>query len=338
MKKEIGKFFRRSALIALALLAACASTSPPAPPKPLRVIVFPGGFNWPVWAAAEKGFFASNGVAPILIPTPNSRTQLTGLIDGSYDIAMTAIDNIVAYREGQAGIAVDGSDLVTVMGGDNGFLKLVAREDIRTIADLKGKELSVDSLTTGYAFVLMEILERNGLVLNRDYTTVAAGGGVERYNAMVQRKHAATLMISPFEILAKARGLNQLTDASAALGSYQGYVAAVRRSWARENSAALVGYIRAYRQAVDWLYQPVNREEALAMFMKNVPNATRQSAETSYSVLLDQSTGFQRGAQIDVAGVRTVLALRAKYGKPQKNLASPESYYDPQYFDRAAAK
>jgi ABC-type nitrate/sulfonate/bicarbonate transport system substrate-binding protein len=332
------KTIRRWLGISVALwLAGCATgpVAPAGPPKTLQVIAFPGGFNWPLWAAQSQGFFARQGVAPVLVPTPNSRTQMTGLIEGRYDIAMTAVDNVVAYREGQAGIPADGSDLVMVMGGDNGFLRLVGREDVRTVGDLRGKELAVDSLTTGYAFVLMEILERNGLVLGRDYQTVAAGGGLERYNAMVARKFAGTLLVSPFEVMGKAQGLNQVADASAALGSYQGYVAAVRRSWARENEQHLVGYIRGYRQGVEWLYNPANREAALELFMRNVPNATRQTAETSYGVLLDPATGFQRGAAIDMRGVRTVLELRAKYGKPQKTLAPAESYYDPRYFDRA---
>jgi hypothetical protein len=38
------------------------------------------------------------------------------------------------------------------MGGDNGFLSLVTQPDIKSYGDLKGKTLSVDALTTGYAF------------------------------------------------------------------------------------------------------------------------------------------------------------------------------------------
>jgi hypothetical protein len=36
-----------------------------------------------------------------LIATPNSVQQMTGLIDGQFDIAMTAVDNVIAYMEGQ---------------------------------------------------------------------------------------------------------------------------------------------------------------------------------------------------------------------------------------------
>ena len=51
----------------------------------LEVIVFPGGFNWPIWAAMEKGFFAREGLEIKLTPTPNSVFQLTNLIGGKFD-------------------------------------------------------------------------------------------------------------------------------------------------------------------------------------------------------------------------------------------------------------
>jgi len=46
-------------------------------------------------------------------------------------------------------------------------------------------------------------------------------------------------------------------------------------------------------------------------------------------VLLDPATGLQRKAELDVAGLRTVLALRSKYGQPRKTFTDPMKYYDP---------
>jgi anaerobic selenocysteine-containing dehydrogenase len=42
----------------------------------VSLIVFPGGFNWPIWVAQEKGYFARNGVDVKLTFTPNSVFQL----------------------------------------------------------------------------------------------------------------------------------------------------------------------------------------------------------------------------------------------------------------------
>lgn len=326
-------------LFAAGLLAACAGpaqqTVAAAHPEELKVIVFPGGFNWPLWAGQSQGFFAKNGVEVKIVDTPSSTFQLTGLARGDYDIAITAIDNLVAYREGQGAPGVDGHDLYAVMGGDNGFLKLAAQPQIHSIPDLKGKEVSVDALTTGYAFVLLELLERNGLVLDRDYRTVPAGGVLQRYQALLEGKHAATLLLSPFDVLAQAKGMRVLADASASFGHYQGLVGGVRRTWAQQHSQALVGYIRGYRQSLAWLYDPANKPAALELFMKHVPGATPQSAAGAYAILLDPRTGFDREAKLDEEGTRTVLGLREKYGRPAKKMQAVSAYYDPRWYEAA---
>jgi ABC-type nitrate/sulfonate/bicarbonate transport system substrate-binding protein len=139
-------------------------------PQSVSVIVFPGGFNWPIWVAQQKGYFSQNGIEVKLTNTPNSIFQLTGLIEGRFDIAMTAIDNVVAYMEGQGEAKVDRQpDIFAFMGGDNGFLSLMTVPEVKTYVDLKGRTLSVDALTTGYAFVLLDLLERGGLNRNRLY-------------------------------------------------------------------------------------------------------------------------------------------------------------------------
>jgi ABC-type nitrate/sulfonate/bicarbonate transport system substrate-binding protein len=323
-------------ILAILFLTAC-TTTPPAPPKTVNVIVFPGGFNWPIWVAQEKGFFAKNGLDVKLTPTPSSVFQLTNLIVGKFDIAMTAIDNLIAYREGQGEAKVDGPDLIAFMGGDNGFLRLVAVPEVRTLNDLRTKTVSVDARTTGYAFVLFEMLERGGLVLDRDYTVERAGGVLQRFQALMEKKHAATLLLSPFELQAEAKGFNRLGNATDVLGAYQGLVGGARKAWADANRDAVVGYIRAFSEAVDWLYDPRNKDEAVLIFRKNLPNVPEQGAQAAYGVLLAPTGGFQKKAQIDLEGVRTVLRLRSKYAEPKKNLTDPSTYYDPSFY-RAAIR
>src|SRR5205807_860932 len=143
-------------------LRAEAGAAPEA--QPLKAIVFPGGFNLPLWVAQEKGHLAGRALSVQLTPAPSSVFQLTRLIAGEFDIAMTAMDNVIAYDEGQGETPVhERPDLFAFMGGDSGFLRLIVKPEIRTYADLRGKVLSVDALSTGYAFVLRKMLEANGL-------------------------------------------------------------------------------------------------------------------------------------------------------------------------------
>jgi ABC-type nitrate/sulfonate/bicarbonate transport system substrate-binding protein len=326
----------RSIFIFVLFLSGCAAQAP-APPKPVNLIVFPGGFNWPIWVAQEKGLFARHGIEPKITPTPGSAFQLTGLIEGKFDIAMTAIDNLIAYREGQGEAKILGPDLIAFMGGDNGFLRLVAVPEVKSFADLKGKTVSVDALTTGYAFVLLELLERGGLQRERDYQVERAGGVMQRFNALMEKKHAATLLLSPFEVQAEARGFTRLADASTMLGAYQGLVGGARKAWADANREAVIGYIRAFSEAVDWLYEGKNKNEAVAILRKNLPAMNEQAGQAAYGVLLHPRDGFQRRAQINLEGVRTVLQLRSKYGEPRKALSDPARYYDDSFY-RAAMR
>lgn len=313
-----------------------AATPTPTTPDPLRVIVFPGGFNWPIWVAQKQGYFQREGLAVTITPTPNSTFQLKGLIQGDFDLAMTAIDNVIAYREGQGEAGVDGPDLVAVMGADNGFLRLVGTPGITSISDFRGKTLSVDALTTGYAFVLLEMLDRNGLKLDRDFQTERAGGVSQRYQALLQRKHAGTMLITPFDVNAAEQGFKTLGRANEVIGDYQGLVAATRQSWAKKNPRQVSAYIRAYIDAVEWLYDPKNKDEAVRTYLGNMPQGTSaQSAEVAYRVLLDAKDGFYRQGRLNMPGIEKVAQLRSKFGPQGKALKPASTYVDGTYLEAA---
>jgi ABC-type nitrate/sulfonate/bicarbonate transport system substrate-binding protein len=328
---------RRTGALLIGLLALLAPSAARAQsPAPLQVIVFPGGFNWPIWAALEKGLFAAEGLDVRLTHTPTSVFQLQGLIEGKFEIGVTAFDNVVAYQEGQGEAPVSVTpDLFAFMGADNGFLRLVVVPEVKDYGDLRGRELSVDALTTGYSFVLQRMLQAGGLKAG-EYSLVRAGGVLQRWEALREKKHAGTMLITPFEILAESAGFRRLGNAVDVLGHYQGLVGAARRSWARDHADQLVGYIRAYRAGVTWLYDPANKAEALRILEKNVRGMTPDLAAQTYGVLLGPAGGFDRAAAIDLEGARTVLKLRSEYGEPRKELTDPLRYVDLSYYERAA--
>jgi hypothetical protein len=76
----------------------------------------------------------------------------------------------------------------------------------------------------------------------------------------------------------------------------------------------------------------------VAILRKNLPAMNEQAGQTAYKVLLHPRDGFQRKAQIDLEGVRTVLRLRSKYGQPQKTLTDPGRYYDGSFYRTAMSR
>jgi ABC-type nitrate/sulfonate/bicarbonate transport system substrate-binding protein len=301
----------------------------------VTVNVFPGGFNWAVYVAQHNGLFARNAIRVVVEETPNSIAQMTALSAGTCDIAMTGIDNVVAYVEGQGEAPIGPQpEFFAFMGSDTAFLNLIAASGIGSIAALKGKTVSVDALTTGFAFVLFEILRRNGLDTT-DYNVVKLGGTAQRWQALRGGRPDASLLSTPYNILAQNAGLTQLARSADVLGHYQGNVGAARRSWANANRDAVIGFIRAYANAVDWLYDRANCAEAIRILCKELPDMTPDLARQAYGELLDPKDGFFRNGHIDVEGVRTVLELRSRYAKPAKHLSDPGKYLDEAYL-RAA--
>lgn len=330
---------QRLDMMAVVLLATITMTRPTFAqiPSEVTVNVFPGGFNWAIYVAQERGLFENNGVRVKVQATPGSVAQMTGLSEGKFDIAMTAVDNVVAYVEGQGEAPIGPqSEFFAFMGSDTGFLSLVTAPDVKAIADLKGRTLSVDALTTGYAFVLLDILVRNGLH-DGDYSVAKVGGMVQRWTALRERKQDGTMLSTPYNILAKAEGFTQLAQATKVIGHYQGNVAAARRSWAAANKDKVIAFIRGYVAAIDWLYDRPNRDEAVRLLRKNLPQMSQDLAERSYDELLDPEDGFFRQGRMDMEGLKTVLDLRSRYGKPAKLLGDPMKYYDPTFHAAAIA-
>jgi ABC-type nitrate/sulfonate/bicarbonate transport system substrate-binding protein len=188
----------------------------------VTVNAFPGGFNWPIFVGQDKGLFAAHGMIVDLQATPDSVTQMTDFAAGKFDIAMTAVDNIIAYVEGEGPAPIGPQpDFFAFMGVDTGFLSLVAAPGIKTIEDLRGKTLSVDAMTTGYAFVLYEIMRRAGLDMRtNDYVLVSAGGMAQRWKGLSEGRHQATLLSAPYGLMAQDSGFNVLARAVDLIGPY----------------------------------------------------------------------------------------------------------------------
>jgi ABC-type nitrate/sulfonate/bicarbonate transport system substrate-binding protein len=304
-------------------------------PKPLEVIAFGGGGNWPVWTAQEKGLFAKNGVAVNLSFTPNSVEQIRNLMSGKYDFGTTAYDNVVAYQEGQGETELPTQpDLFAFMGGYAGSLRFVTSPDVKTYAALKGKTVGVDAATTGFAFILYKLAAMNGLSM-ADYKVEKLGGTPARVQALMEGRIAGTMISSPSEILPESRGFTRLGDTTATFGPYQASVGIARRAWAEKHGDDLVAFIRAYVAAMDWLQDPANKEEAIAIYLKHIPSAPRPAAQKAYDTMFAAKEGFQKKAKLDLDGCRTVLKLRSEFAKPQKNLTDPLKYVDESYYARA---
>jgi ABC-type nitrate/sulfonate/bicarbonate transport system substrate-binding protein len=317
---------------ALLSLAALAIASLAHAQTPLHVIAFPGGANLPLWVAEDKGLFARERLAVTVTPVQNSVVLVRTLMEGDEHIALAAFDNVVAYQEGQGEVKLSTApDFFAFMGVTRGTVRLVVSPDVKNYDDLRGKTLAVDAVATGYSLVLQKLLQLGGLK-EGDYRLESVGASAMRARALMENRFSGTILTTPLEIEAESRGCRRLASAADVLGPYQTIVGIARRSWAQGNSAALTSFIRASTAAIDWLFDPMNRAEAVALYRAHLPNVTEDAAQRHVNALLGDREGFARGGALDPEGMMTVLRIRSEFGRPQKALIDPARYVDERYY------
>lgn len=295
--------------------------------EPLRLIAFPGAPNLPIFAAIEHGLFAAEGLDLALELTPSSVYQAERAAAGDCDMVCTAFDNVVAYTEGQgaAGPGVD-AGYVVVMGATQLELALIVDPAVRSFADLGGRSIALDALTTGFAFVLYEMLERAGI--GREAVRFAAVGATpQRWQAVKAGEHAGTLTIEPFTSLARAAGFRLLDSSTRLFDSYQGGVVAATRRFTAAHPDWVRKFLRAYLRGLDWTLDPKNREGAKSLLQKRMPEIRPQAVDAVIESVMSPRSGLTPRGAILPEGMRTVLDLRSRHGGGPK-LTDIERYLD----------
>ena len=283
------------------------------PLQTLRVIAFPGAPNLPLFAAIDHGNFADHGVAVELELTPSSVFQAQRMAAGAFDIAFTAFDNVVAYGSGQgaAGPEVD-PGYVVIMGGTQLDVSLVVDPSIETAADLAGTSIALDALDTGFAFVAYEILARAGVGLD-ECELVAVGATPQRWQAVRDGTHAATLTIEPFTSIATANGFTVLDSTGSLFASYQGGVVAARRAVLEERRQIVAAFIDGYLEGLEWVLDPSNRS-AVSDLLTTKMDVNPQALGRVLDSVLSPDSGLTPKAALLPEGMETVRMLRSKYG------------------------
>jgi ABC-type nitrate/sulfonate/bicarbonate transport system substrate-binding protein len=129
--------------------------------------------------ARQQDFFAQQGLHIDISYTTGSIPQLTGLVREEYQLIQTAPDNVINVDNNPTAFGLEqetAPHISMILGGSVGPLSIFAQRDITSFDHLRGSVLGVDNPTSGFAIVLRDILARNGLLLERDYTFTVAGG------------------------------------------------------------------------------------------------------------------------------------------------------------------
>jgi ABC-type nitrate/sulfonate/bicarbonate transport system substrate-binding protein len=249
---------------------------------------------------------------------------MQGLSDGTYDLAYTAFDNVLAWSGRQ------GADIVAVAQIDNAVdVPLYVRPEIKTWEDLRNKTLAVDAVDTAYALVLRKILLAHDLDLDRhDYQIVGVGGPQQRLNAMQSGQAVGGIMGGPYSAAAETVGMVPFADHTEVLPDLPGLVIAANSEWADAHQSELSAFLRAWINGGN----TVQADRAAAgSLLINLFNVT--SEQTAGLLPLDWQEG-----RINAAGLRSVLDLRTQFGYVLPHGTDLSAYIDTSFYDAATAQ
>ncbi|HZU05940.1 MAG TPA: ABC transporter substrate-binding protein [Chloroflexota bacterium] len=315
-------------------VAPTAPTGPaaaaPAPPAPVTLnygITSPLVTYWIDFVGIDKGFFAAEGITLDLVLTEASVRATTTLVGGSVDISNNSPDSTIIAVEKGADLVIVGEAVARPV------YSVIARPEITQVAQLRGQKVGVSDLKSGATLILLRTLYHHGL-REGDIDPIPAGGTSSRYAALKSGAVAAVAMLQPDDFRAMDEGFNRIAVSTEAVKEYTFNSLVVRRDWARQHADELVRFLRGFRRAVDWLYDPANKEEAIAILAERTRQEEKYARQT-YELAVQQERMFAEQARIRPQGLQAVLELLAEVGELQRPLPSPEKYIDTSYWERA---
>ncbi len=289
----------------------------------IRFITF--GENPAVVIGRERGLFASHGLQVKTTITRSSTEQMRGLSVGTYDVASTAFDNVMAWS------GREGADIHAVAQASQRMsLPVYVRPEIHEWDDLRGRLLAVDAVDTAYALVLRRILQAHGLDLNRgDYRLDGVGATGPRFESMKSGKTFAGILNPPWDKKAEDAGLRRMADYREVLPDYPGGVFAVTTRWAAAHRAELVGFLKCLIEAVGWGNDPANRAAALQLL--------REAQGLDDPTAAKELSSLPETTDLNLPGLQVPLDLRVSFDMAPGKGTNLSAYCDPQYHVEATS-
>jgi ABC-type nitrate/sulfonate/bicarbonate transport system substrate-binding protein len=326
-------------ILAATAALLCASLAQPArtEPIPLRYGAAPSEiksiFALPVLVAEREGFFAREGLNFALIPVADAggEKMIAALDDGSVDVGHIATAFLI-----QA--VVKGAEAVAIAAEfNNPIYSLVARRDIATFADLKGKLLGFAAETGTITISMRKLMALHGIQAG-DFRVKVIEGTPTRYTCLIQGECDAVPLGQPQDFFAIRRGYNLLGLSTEAVPDFLYTVTAARRSWAENHKDAVVRYVRALAAAFKFIRDPAKRD-AVVRTIVDTTGSSEDSARMTLALYFEPERGvLPQAGEIDLNGLAQVIAFMGEAGTIKSPLPPPERFVDLQYLQAAGIR
>lgn len=285
--------------------------------------------SWPLYVAEHKKFFEKNGIQVEVIIIRGATNVVRAVLSETIPIGRINPDYVIGAAEKGAKVKIIAANMEKIP------YDIYARPEIKTGADLKGKTLGVSTLTGGTTLMVHEVLEKAYKLKETDYKLLVVGTSPERYAALKGGSVQASFMGPPFTFRAAKDGFRKLANFHEYLGPILFTTDFAHTNYLKSNRAEVVRYLKSMVEATHWLYDPKNKEEAIALHMK-VLKSTRESAEEDYKFLVQDFQPFPKDGLVSKVSFDKTMELRAKEGIYQgKKIPTASDFVDNSYLEEA---
>jgi ABC-type nitrate/sulfonate/bicarbonate transport system substrate-binding protein len=281
-----------------------------------------------LYTAQRKGFLARANIELEVIRLPGVHHMIEGLDNGTVDVSHTATPYLI---EG----VLKGSDTVAIVGGPaNTIFSLIAKPEIKSFAELKGKMVAMSLPVDTISIASRLLLAKHGLK-DSDYRTTELIGTQTRAKCLLGGECDAVPLGQPDDIIFAAKGYRKLGDSLEVIPVLQFNVIAARRDWAAQNKDLAMRFARAFGDAYRFMRDPKNRDEVVAILSETtgaLPDVARQMLAFYYEP--DRGV-MPRQAEISLPGVAKVIELLGMTGALKAPLPAADRFVNLQYLKAA---
>jgi ABC-type nitrate/sulfonate/bicarbonate transport system substrate-binding protein len=271
--------------------------------------------NWPGLCARERGFYREEGLEVELVPLYQAE-QTSQLISGETPVERRGPDEDIVLIE-------RGEPLRIVAGlARKPPITLFAQPGIPSVQHLRGATIAGVSGKYGSTLALRMLLQDEGLA-DEDVTVTSTGGTLPRYAALRSGAAVATLLSPPTSAQAAAAGYTRLVNLAERYPSFLYSALQANTDWTATHRSALVALIRADIRGQQWLYDPANREEAIAL-LADADRMDRVDANACYEETVVRDQIYCRAGEIDPSMLADLIAGLARLGDIGPKMAAAD--------------
>lgn len=283
-------------------------------------------FNLPIWIALQEGFFAAENLDVTLEIHEPIDAVYERLRDGHVQFACGVTEHVILDRE-------RGGDQEIIAGNVNKLpFSFIGAKHIRTIEDLRGGTIGVSSIEAGSSSLVMKLLAAHGLEYPRDYTLLACGPILARWEKLQSGEIDAGLQGVPLNHIAIDAGYTDLGDPRALFPDFQFTSLHVQARWARDNQATTIAFLRAWVRAHRWFF--ANRAGANAIAMTET-GICEVDADRAWLECTEAGI-FPQDGSASVAAVQTLIEVSALIrALPSRARIRAEDYINASYIEAA---